>query len=178
MRLSQSGDRPSVCEESDTEEEQARYDQLKDESTQSARPASLGLGVFSWSGKPRELSQATSHPPSITDRPVSKPTPSGLSTLQQFQRKNSSFSWKGSGKRSLSSSPLEGTKDLETSPDSPPSQDSAYFSQSSNTSNVEELSSCPVAADTVERVRKCPCLCLIYFIFIDNFCLLISRAGK
>ncbi|KAA0711085.1 Exonuclease 1 [Triplophysa tibetana] len=140
---SQSGDRLSLCEDPDTEEQKARVDQVIDElasPSHSDRPASLGLGVFSWSGKTGELNKATLHPPSIgPDRLGSKSTPSGLSNLQQFQRKKGSFSLKGSGKRSLSSSPVEGTKDSETSPDSPPSQDSAYFSQSSIAStSVEE----------------------------------------
>lgn len=141
-----------MCEDPDTEEQQARDDQVKDElasPSHSDRPATLGLGVFSWSGKTGELNKATTHTASIaTDRLASKSTPSGLSSLQQFQRKKGSFSWKGSGKRSLSSSPVEGTKDSETSPDSPPSQDSAYFSQSS-------IASTSVEEDINDRVRKC-----------------------
>uniref|UniRef100_A0A672JVQ2 Exonuclease 1 n=1 Tax=Sinocyclocheilus grahami TaxID=75366 RepID=A0A672JVQ2_SINGR len=117
---------PASCQYPDSEREQA-----KDESSSppaspahSARPASLGLGVFSWSGSTRELT--------TTDRHQSS-TPSGLSTLQQFHRKKGSFSWAGSG-LSLLSSPVEGSEDAEKSPRSPPSQDSAYFSQSSSTS--------------------------------------------
>ncbi|XP_016091854.1 exonuclease 1-like [Sinocyclocheilus grahami] len=120
------GSTPASCQYPDSEREQA-----KDESSSppaspahSARPASLGLGVFSWSGSTRELT--------TTDRHQSS-TPSGLSTLQQFHRKKGSFSWAGSG-LSLLSSPVEGSEDAEKSPRSPPSQDSAYFSQSSSTS--------------------------------------------
>nr|XP_055028599.1 exonuclease 1 [Misgurnus anguillicaudatus]XP_055028600.1 exonuclease 1 [Misgurnus anguillicaudatus] len=164
MCLSQSGDRQSLCEESDTEEQQANDDQIKDESSSPSvspshpsRPVRPGQGVFSWSGSTRELKKTTLHPPSITtDRPESSPTPSGLSALQQFHRQKGSFSWKGSGKLSLSSSPVEGTGDSEKSPDSPPSQDSAYFSQSSNApSGVEDsLTSCLGTEDITDREKE------------------------
>uniref|UniRef100_A0A8C1CVW9 Exonuclease 1 n=2 Tax=Cyprinus carpio TaxID=7962 RepID=A0A8C1CVW9_CYPCA len=98
-----------------------------------------------------ELRKPASHPPtSTTDRHRSS-TPSGLSTLQQFHRKKGSFSWAGSG-LSLLSSPVEGTEDAEKSPGSPPSQDSAYFSQSSSTSAGVEDSL--VMEDNSDKVRK------------------------
>ncbi len=146
------GNTPALCEETDPEREQA-----KDESSSpsaspahSSRPASLGLGVFSWSGSTRELKKSASHPPTVTTERHRSSTPSGLSTLQQFHRKKGSFSWEGSG-LSLSSSPVEGTEDAEKSPGSPPSQDSAYFSQSSSISAVVEDT--PVTEDNSDKVR-------------------------
>ncbi|XP_051724948.1 exonuclease 1 [Ctenopharyngodon idella] len=137
MSASQFGeDTPALCQDPDSERDQAK-DELSSppaSPSRSARPASLGLGVFSWSGSTRELSKSASHPPTVnTDRHRSSSTPSGLSTLQQFHKKKGSFSCAGSG-LSLSSSPIEGTDDAEKSPGSPPSQDSAYFSQSSSIS--------------------------------------------
>ncbi|XDV43136.1 hypothetical protein PO909_011665 [Leuciscus waleckii] len=137
MCASQSGeDTPALCQDPDSERDQAK-DELSSppaSPSHSARPASLGLGAFSWSGSTRELSKSASHPPTVTtDRHRSSSTPSGLSTLQQFHRKKGSFSCAGSG-LSISSSPVEGTEDAEKSPGSPPSQDSAYFSQSSSIS--------------------------------------------
>jgi len=153
-------DTPELCQE-DPESER---DQAKDELSSppaspfhSARPASLGLGAFSWSGSTRELSKSASHPPTVTtDRHRSSSTPSGLSILQQFHRKKGSFSCAGSG-LSLSSSPVEGTEDAEKSPGSPPSQDSAYFSQSSNISAGVEDSL--VTEDKSDKVNKSPLLC-------------------
>ncbi|XP_052475613.1 exonuclease 1-like isoform X2 [Carassius gibelio] len=136
MRVSlPGGNTPALCQDPDSEIEQGEDESSSPPASpaHSTRPASLGLGVFSWSGSSRELSKSASHPPtSTTDRHRSS-THSGLSTLQQFHRKKGSFSWAGSG-LSLLSSPVEGTEDAENSPGSPPSQDSAYFSQSSSTS--------------------------------------------
>lgn len=112
----------------------------------------MGLGVFSWSGITRELSKSASHATIVsTERHGSSPTPSGLSTLQQFHRKKASFSWAGSG-LSLSSSPEEGSEDAGKSPGSPPSQDSAYFSQYSSISAGVEDSL--VKEDNSDKVRK------------------------
>lgn len=144
---------PALCQDPDPEREQAK-DELSSPSTSpahSSRPASLGLGVFSWSGSTRELKSA-SHPPTVTTDRHRSSTPSGLSTLQQFHRKKGSFSCVGSG-LSLSSSPVEGTEDAEKSPGSPPSQDSAYFSQSSSISAGVEDSL--VTEDNSDKVRKC-----------------------
>ncbi|KAK2878851.1 hypothetical protein Q8A67_019642 [Cirrhinus molitorella] len=136
MCVSQSvGNTPELCQDPDPETEQARDESSSPSASPShpARPASLGLGVFSWSGSTKELSKFTSQPHTVpTDRQRSS-TPSGLSTLQQFHRKKGSFSQAGSGLL-LSSSPVEGTEDAEKSPRCSPSQDSAYFSQSSSTS--------------------------------------------
>ncbi|XP_050988662.1 exonuclease 1 isoform X2 [Labeo rohita] len=138
MSVSQSeGNTLELCQDSETEQAEDEKSSPSASPSHSSRSASLGLGVFSWSGNTRELSKS-SHPPTVTtDRHSS--TPSGLSTLQQFHRKKGSFSWAGSG-LSLSSSPVESTEDAEKSPESPPSQDSAYFSQSSSTSAGTENS--------------------------------------
>uniref|UniRef100_A0A8C7PH12 Exonuclease 1 n=1 Tax=Oncorhynchus mykiss TaxID=8022 RepID=A0A8C7PH12_ONCMY len=87
--------------------------------------ASQGLGVFRWSGSSSERSRT--------------PTPtSGLSALQQFQRKKESFSWSQEGQRTQMTpgapSPILGKEDKDSPPNSPPSQDSAYFSQHYHTS--------------------------------------------
>ncbi|XP_051579552.1 exonuclease 1-like [Myxocyprinus asiaticus] len=158
MCLSQSSDTPSLCQEPNTDAEQA-----KDESSSptaspshSPRPASQGLGLFSWSGYARELNKITSHPPTTTsDRLRSSSTPSGLSALQQFYRKKA-FSWAESGKLSVLSSPVEGSEDPEKSPSSPPSQDSAYFSQSSSTpADVEDdFTSCQLTDDTSDKEEE------------------------
>ncbi|XP_067310704.1 exonuclease 1 isoform X1 [Pseudorasbora parva] len=134
---SQSGeDTPALCQDPDSERDQAKdvLSSLPASPSRSARPVSLGLGVFSWSGSTRDISKPASHPPTFTtDRHRSSSTPSGLSTLQKFHRKKGGSSCAGSG-LSLSPSPVEGTEDADKSPGSPPSQDSAYFSQSSNIS--------------------------------------------
>ncbi|XP_043119398.1 exonuclease 1 isoform X2 [Puntigrus tetrazona] len=129
------GETPALCQDPDPERKQ-----VKDESSSpsaspahSPRPASLGLGDFSCSGSTKDLNKSASHPSTVTTDRNRSSTPSGLFTLQQFHRKKGSFSWAGSG-LSLSSSPVEGTEDAEKSPGSPPSQDSAYFSQSSSIS--------------------------------------------
>ncbi|XP_055758216.1 exonuclease 1 isoform X1 [Salvelinus fontinalis] len=94
--------------------------------------ASQGLGVFRWSCSSSERSRT--------------PTPtSGLSALQQFQRKKESFSWSQEGQRTRKTpgapSPILGKEDKDSPPNSPPSQDSAYFSQHNHTScNVMEVS--------------------------------------
>uniref|UniRef100_A0A8C1V2T8 Exonuclease 1 n=1 Tax=Cyprinus carpio TaxID=7962 RepID=A0A8C1V2T8_CYPCA len=129
------GSTPAFCQDPEPEREQTKEESSSPSASpsHSSRPASLGLGVFSWSRSTRELNKSASQQPTITTDRHRSSTNSGLSTLQQFHRKKGSFSWEGSG-LSLSSSPVEGTEDAEKSPGSPPSQDSAYFSQSSSIS--------------------------------------------
>lgn len=81
-------------------------------------PRRLGSGVFGWSGNRAGGSGGSGTPSS-----------SGLSDLQHFQRKKEGVSWE------RRDSPEAGV-DVETPPTSPPSQDSAYFSQN-NTTTVE-----------------------------------------
>ncbi|XP_007244638.2 exonuclease 1 [Astyanax mexicanus] len=105
--------------------------------------ASMGLSAFKWSsstgGHSSSVSAAASS--ATTDCRRTPSTPSGLSALRQFQRKKDTLSWGESSQRSQSSSPVEGAADIESPPGSPPSQDSAYFSQpSSNPSSVEDYS--------------------------------------
>lgn len=95
-------------------------------STISPSSASQGLKLFSWSGS-CSFSELTKTPKST----------SGLSTLQQFQYKKESSSSSSKSHRpsgeTLSlcpSSSEENLGDKDNIPDSPPSQDSAYFSQS------------------------------------------------
>uniref|UniRef100_UPI003AABE341 exonuclease 1 n=1 Tax=Centroberyx gerrardi TaxID=166262 RepID=UPI003AABE341 len=89
-------------------------------------PASQGLEVFRCSGSSSFTKQSGT------------PTPaSGLAALQQFQHKKESFSWSAKTQKppgatlplTLSSIDRQ-LEDKDTPPDSPPSQDSAYFSQS------------------------------------------------
>ncbi|CAL8298138.1 unnamed protein product [Merluccius merluccius] len=109
----------------------------------SPRPASQGLGVFRWSG----LSQ----PPTSTSitssiKPSARPEPavSGIAALQRYQRKAESFSWGAAPSPAEPSAPqvvdLGGEGD--SPPASPPSQDSAYFSQS----QPRDLTSCEADA--------------------------------
>uniref|UniRef100_A0AAY4EYX5 Exonuclease 1 n=1 Tax=Denticeps clupeoides TaxID=299321 RepID=A0AAY4EYX5_9TELE len=77
----------------------------------SERPTGQGLGVFS------------------LDRPK-PPALSGLSTLLQFQRKRETFPWT-SGSRKSDDRPASPSDNEEEGGRSPPSQDSAYFSQPS-----------------------------------------------
>lgn len=104
-----------------------------------ARPASQGLGVFSWSGSSSSTTSSSSlHRPST-------PALSGLATLQQFQRKKETRSWSGTvqGQQVQRQSSHVSDEDEEEeradtserdqTPDSPPSQDSAYFSQPNST---------------------------------------------
>ncbi|XP_073683652.1 exonuclease 1 [Garra rufa] len=125
--LQSEGNTPELCPDTDPEREQAEDESPRPSPSpsHSARPARLGLGVFSWSGSTRELSKSASQPHTVTTDKHRSSTPSGLSTLQQFHRKTGS---------SLSSSAVEGTEVAEKSPRCSPSQDSAYFSQSSSTS--------------------------------------------
>ncbi|KAJ8014184.1 hypothetical protein DPEC_G00037610 [Dallia pectoralis] len=92
--------------------------------------ASQGLGVFRWSAS----SQVRSRAPAPTSAPLS---------LRQFQRKKESFSWSQEDQRSKETprAPDPKDEDQDTPPDSPPSQDSAYFSQPNHLScGVKEAS--------------------------------------
>ncbi|KAF7667849.1 hypothetical protein LDENG_00040920 [Lucifuga dentata] len=95
-------------------------------STPSPSSTSQGLRVFCWSG--------TS---SSTERPGTPKSTSGLSALQQFQYKKETFSLCAETPRSPQTMPPpylstmdKNSEDKDNLPDSPPSQDSAYFSQS------------------------------------------------
>ncbi|KAJ8418300.1 hypothetical protein AAFF_G00140090 [Aldrovandia affinis] len=88
-------------------------------SSQSPRLAGRGRGAFDWSG-------------SCSERPGTPGPTSGLSALQRFQRKKDTFSWDAP----CPSGALYEDKD--TPMDSPPSQDSAYFSQPGPTSSGGE----------------------------------------
>ncbi|XP_061646665.1 exonuclease 1 isoform X2 [Phyllopteryx taeniolatus] len=81
--------------------------------TSSHSSGSQGLRLFDWSD---------SSP--FTDRSQKPKSSSGLDTLHQFQYKKDSFS--SSTKSSIDTNPKREDKSI----DSPPSQDSAYFSQS------------------------------------------------
>lgn len=91
------------------------------QSTTSPSSASQGPRLFHWSGSP--TSTGRSRTPKST---------SGLAALQQFQYKKETFSSSTKTGRSPGDrSPTDGTpEDPHDLPDSPPSQDSAYFSQS------------------------------------------------
>ena len=89
--------------------------------TTSPSSASQGLRLFHWSGSPPSTEQSRT--------PAG---PSGLVTLQHFQYKKESFSHRPPGDTSLPrhSSTDGNPEEKDDLPDSPPSQDSAYFSQS------------------------------------------------
>lgn len=102
--------------------------------TTSPPSASQGLRLFHWSGSS----------PS-TERSKTPKSSSGLSSLQQFQFKKESFSISMKTDKSpedtstpRQSSTEEKQEDKIHSPDSPPSQDSAYFSQSQPQPSHEE----------------------------------------
>ncbi|XP_076848220.1 exonuclease 1 [Brachyhypopomus gauderio] len=89
-------------------------------------PPAQNLGHFSLSSSSVERSRNVSLPSSTSSGASRAP---GLSALQQFHRKKESLSWGASTQCVQASPPLEGADDLDTPPGSPPSQDSAYFSQ-------------------------------------------------
>ncbi|XP_060736326.1 exonuclease 1 [Tachysurus vachellii] len=100
-------------------------------------PQHTSLSAFSWSCSSTE----TSRPISLTsDRPRTPSMSSGLSVLHQFQRKKENLTWaqSESPQHSAPCSPTEGAVDTETPPGSPPSQDSAYFSQSCSSHSISE----------------------------------------
>ncbi|KAJ8359604.1 hypothetical protein SKAU_G00161290 [Synaphobranchus kaupii] len=85
-------------------------------SSQSPRPAGRGRGAFCW-------------PDGSAGSPART---SGLSALQRFQRKKDTFSWSApcpTGPPPAPSPPRQEDEEEGTPQDSPPSQDSAYFSQ-------------------------------------------------
>ncbi|XP_038593874.1 LOW QUALITY PROTEIN: exonuclease 1-like [Micropterus salmoides] len=89
------------------------------QSTPSPTSASHRLRLFPWSGNSTSTAQSRT------------PDSTGLAALQQFQYKKESFSSPTQTHRSPGDSPTDGNPDdTEDLPDSPPSQDSAYFSQS------------------------------------------------
>ncbi|KAK2922298.1 exonuclease 1 isoform X1 [Channa argus] len=94
--------------------------------TISPRSASQGLRLFQWSGGSCSSTEQSKTP---------KPT-SGLSSLEQFQYKKESFSSSPRTQRpsgdifSLCPYSCDDGNPGDSLPDSPPSQDSAYFSQS------------------------------------------------
>ncbi|XP_063048024.1 exonuclease 1 isoform X2 [Engraulis encrasicolus] len=151
------GEEPLVCEES--------CSPPSSPPPLPSRPASQGLGVFSWSGSSSSTSSSSSFSSSSSSiRRPSTPATSGLAALQQFQRKKEGLSWGGSTAQSSRAQQRrrsacvsddeeeeeqkekkEEVKEEEkeevadwcvrerSSPDSPPSQDSAYFSQPNST---------------------------------------------
>ncbi|XP_058254927.1 exonuclease 1 isoform X1 [Hemibagrus wyckioides] len=128
-------------------------------STQRETETSLqraSLSAFSWSGSSTEHFGTGSL---SSDRPRTPSMPLGLSVLQQFQRKKENISWgqTESPQRSLPCSPPEGAVDGETPPGSPPSQDSAYFSQSCSSHSVSEDSTTGThSATTSPETEKDP----------------------
>ncbi|KAM9466429.1 exonuclease 1 [Clarias gariepinus] len=119
-------------------------------------PQRASLSAFSWSGRSAERSRLGS---STSDRPRTPSMPSGLSGLQQFQRKKENLSWEQteSPQSCAPGSPTEGTADSETPPGSPPSQDSAYFSQpSSGHSGTEDSTFSSQSAAASPETEKDP----------------------
>ncbi|XP_030643341.1 exonuclease 1 [Chanos chanos] len=109
--------------------------------TTSPCPANQGLGVFSWSDSSKLISSKQPLPESSRSPKI----PSGLSALQQFQRKKETLCWSSSNQKRpqiLSSDPSQegGAEDGGLLPDTPSSQDSAYFSQSNSApSGLEDI---------------------------------------
>ncbi|TDH01001.1 hypothetical protein EPR50_G00175600 [Perca flavescens] len=101
-------------------------------STTSPSAASQGLRLFHWSGS------------STPTEPLRMPqSTSGLVALQQFQYKKDTKSHRPPGDMSPICQSSTGTNPEEKNdlPDSPPSQDSAYFSQSQPSSHQEDAAS-------------------------------------
>lgn len=71
--------------------------------------------------------------------------------LQQFHRKKENLSWEQTPERAAPCSPTEGAVDIETPPGSPPSQDSAYFSQPGSEDSGAGARSAPTSPATVSR---------------------------
>lgn len=96
--------------------------------TISPRAASHGLRLFTWSGS------------CSSEQTKTHGSTSGLSVLEQFQYKNS-FAHRPSGKTSpLRTSSSKGNlEDKDNLPDSPPSQDSAYISQSQSSLHLTSV---------------------------------------
>ncbi|XP_066527198.1 exonuclease 1 isoform X2 [Hoplias malabaricus] len=129
-----SDNRPSNAGDPDIENVTENYLTEHSSSSPSIFPsfnqASVGLGAFRWSNSSTDSSRTGPAPSSTTtDWPRTPSAPSGLLALRQFQRKKEKLSWEELPQNSHPSSPVEGAIDIETPPGSPPSQDSAYFSQ-------------------------------------------------
>lgn len=120
-------------------------------------PRRASPSAFSWSGSSlTEPSQPRSSP---SDRLRTPSVSSGLSVLQQFHRKKENLSWGQTElpQRSTSPcSPAEGAADIKTPPASPPSQDSAYFSQTSSghSTTDDSISVLQSTATSLETVGK------------------------
>ncbi|KAI5102816.1 exonuclease 1 [Silurus meridionalis] len=109
--------------------------------------------AFSWSGSSTETSRPRS---SLSDQPRTPSMPSGLSVLQQFQRKKENLSrgQSESPQRSTPCSPTEGAVDIQTPPASPPSQDSAYFSQPSSILSTTDDSTTSTTSSTTSTTSS------------------------
>ncbi|XP_036403180.1 exonuclease 1 [Megalops cyprinoides] len=131
----QSGERPgaeqgAVAKMEDEETQAPGESTPSPPSSQSPQPPSRGRGVFGWPG-------------SCPERPRPPSCPSGLSALQRFQRKKDGFSWSGPRQASPPRGATPPPEEKETPPDSPPSQDSAYFSQPVHPDSATEESPSP-----------------------------------
>uniref|UniRef100_A0A8D3B2Q6 Exonuclease 1 n=1 Tax=Scophthalmus maximus TaxID=52904 RepID=A0A8D3B2Q6_SCOMX len=144
-------------------------------STTSPSSASQGLRLFRWSGGS-----------SPVERPNTPKSTSGLAALQQFQYKKESFSSSPKTQSRDASPPCPPSTD-DNLPDSPPSQDSAYFSQSqpSHTSLHKEVvpahsfpSSYQDDANASVRSYKLPSSSKVCFVLISSPCLQISGLSK
>ncbi|XP_034538502.1 exonuclease 1 [Notolabrus celidotus] len=118
--------------------------------TMSPSPASQGLRLFHWS---------SSSPSTEQSRPSQ--STSGLSALQQFQYKKESFALSPKTPRSPEDTPTpteENPQDKNDPPDSPPSQDSAYFSQSQPllTSSHQEDAACDLNSSKDSETEQSP----------------------
>ncbi|XP_060788835.1 exonuclease 1 [Neoarius graeffei] len=114
------------------------------------------LSAFSWSGSSTGPSRPAA---STSDRPRTPSVPAGLSVLQQFQRRKENLSWgqTPSPQHSAPCCPTEGAVGIETPPGSPPSQDSAYFSQpSSGLSAMEDSTTSTPSATASPETEKDP----------------------
>ncbi|XP_056465295.1 exonuclease 1 [Gadus chalcogrammus] len=131
----------------------------------SPRPASQRLGVFRWSGLSQHpptstTAAAAAHSTSSSIKPSAAPGPvvSGIAALQRYQRQTESVSW--GSRPPAAESPVPQGVDLvdDSPPASPPSQDSAYCSQSPPC----DLTSCEAegVADATGSAASCllsPC---------------------
>ncbi|XP_035388854.1 exonuclease 1 isoform X2 [Electrophorus electricus] len=112
-------------------------------------PPSQSLGAFSCTGG------SSSNGPVLSSVSSDCCCDPGLSALHQFLRKKEGLSWVGSPQRALPSPPLQGADDIDTPPGSPPSQDSAYFSQpTSGPSSLEDSpTSSPITPEVPEKEK-------------------------
>ncbi|XP_062863341.1 exonuclease 1 [Trichomycterus rosablanca] len=113
-------------------------------------------GVFGWSGG--SGSGSSDHSgirAGASERPRTPGLPSGLSALRHFQRKREGASWERG--ESPERSPVEPVADVETPPGSPPSQDSAYFSQNNSVAAGAEESPGGARSEEDDRWRDSGC---------------------